>query len=131
MPRVGLSLARTIVQDRAAHGPFGSLEGLDRVPGVGSGLLRTIADHASFSGRPVEAPPAGIPSGPRPVTVNVNTADVRELERLPFIGPSLARRIVDSRERHGSFPAVDSLVRVPGLGPGLLGKLRDLVRVRD
>ena len=39
LPRVGLALAKTIVADREAHGPFGGVEGLDRVPGIGAGLL--------------------------------------------------------------------------------------------
>jgi competence ComEA-like helix-hairpin-helix protein len=50
LPRVGPGLAKRIVADRSARGPFGSLEGLDRVPGVGAALLAAIADHAAFSG---------------------------------------------------------------------------------
>ena len=37
LPRVGLALAKVLVADRQAKGPFGSLEGLDRVPGIGPG----------------------------------------------------------------------------------------------
>ena len=37
LPRVGLALAKTIVADRQNHGTFGSLQGLDRVPGIGPG----------------------------------------------------------------------------------------------
>ena len=50
LPRVGPGLAKRIVADRAARGPFGSLEGLDRVSGIGATLLAAIADHASFGG---------------------------------------------------------------------------------
>src|SRR5262245_23007935 len=39
LPRVGLALAKRIVADREARGPFGSPAGLDRVSGVGPGLL--------------------------------------------------------------------------------------------
>lgn len=122
LPRVGLSLARTIIRDREGHGPFGSLEGLDRVPGIGPGLLGAVRDHVSFSGSATSS---------RGERVNLNAATVADLERLPFIGPGLAGRIVAFRERHGPFPAVDSLVRVPGVGPVLLGKVRNLVRVSD
>src|SRR5215211_3975812 len=45
LPRVGLGLAKAIVADREAHGPFGSAEGLDRVRGVGPGLLQAIGPH--------------------------------------------------------------------------------------
>jgi competence protein ComEA len=61
--------------------------------------------------------------------VNLNSATAAELETLPFIGPGLALRIVAFREKHGRFPAVDSLVRVPGIGPSVLAKVRDRVEV--
>src|SRR5262249_43973735 len=50
LPRVGPGLAKRIVADRDASGPFGTLASLDRVSGVGAGLLAAIADHATFSG---------------------------------------------------------------------------------
>jgi hypothetical protein len=50
LPKVGPRLAKTIVADREADGPFGSLEGLDRVAGVGPGLLKVIGPHVIFSG---------------------------------------------------------------------------------
>src|SRR5438876_6319233 len=51
LPRVGPGLAARIVADREEHGPFGSLEGLDRVSGVGPSLLEAIKPYAAFSGR--------------------------------------------------------------------------------
>ena len=42
LPRIGLALAKRIVADREARGPFGGPSGLDRVPGVGPGLLAAI-----------------------------------------------------------------------------------------
>lgn len=57
--------------------------------------------------------------------VDVNRASEHELERLPGIGPALAREIVHSREVHGDFVWVDDLRRVPGVGPALLERLRD------
>ena len=47
LPKVGLALAKTIVAEREAKGSFGSLEGLDRVPGIGPGLLGAIAPHVT------------------------------------------------------------------------------------
>jgi competence protein ComEA len=49
--------------------------------------------------------------------VNVNTATAAELERLPQVGPTLARRIVAYRQRHGRFRTSEELVRVEGIGP--------------
>ena len=48
--------------------------------------------------------------------VDVNTAGVAELERLPEIGPALAVRIVEERAAHGPFLTRQDLTRVPGIG---------------
>lgn len=122
LPRVGLGLARRIVADRERFGPFGSLEALDRVPGVGPGLLKVIGPHAAFSATPALAsPPAS--------AVALNSATAAELEALPHVGPALAERIVAYRTRHGPFASVDSLVRVPGVGPGILARIQSRLRL--
>jgi competence protein ComEA len=48
--------------------------------------------------------------------VDVNTADASELERLPGVGPALARRIVEDRESYGAFGSLEELTRVRGIG---------------
>ena len=52
LPRVGPALAGRIVEDREADGPFGSLEGLQRVRGIGPAMARGLAGHVTFSGTP-------------------------------------------------------------------------------
>lgn len=75
-------------------------------------------------------PPADGDPGPAPGTpVDLNRATVAELEALPGVGPSTAQAIVDDRDRHGPFAAIDELDRVPGIGPAKLAALRDLVVV--
>lgn len=49
-----------------------------------------------------------------------NRADAVELDRLPGIGPGLARRIVRDREENGPFRRVEELSRVPGIGAATL-----------
>jgi competence protein ComEA len=61
--------------------------------------------------------------------INVNTATAQELEVLPGIGPTLAAAIVQERDRNGAFRSIDDLNRVPGIGPGRLAQLHDLVSV--
>lgn len=54
LPHVGPALARRIVADRAANGPFRSLEGLQRVRGIGPAIARHLQGHVTFGteGRP-------------------------------------------------------------------------------
>jgi competence protein ComEA len=56
LPRVGPALAQRIADWRAEHGPFGSLERLDSVPGIGPRLLDAIRRYVVFAGVPPAAP---------------------------------------------------------------------------
>jgi competence ComEA-like helix-hairpin-helix protein len=75
------------------------------------------------------APPdsARAAPGPEPA-LDLNRAELRDLDALPGIGPVLAARIVEHRRRHGPFHSVEELRAVRGVGPRLLEKLRPLVR---
>jgi competence protein ComEA len=57
--------------------------------------------------------------------VDLNTANVHELQLLPNVGPAIAARIVADREKHGPFASVDDLERVPGVGERTVRRLRD------
>ncbi|MGA7147421.1 MAG: ComEA family DNA-binding protein [Microbacterium sp.] len=61
--------------------------------------------------------------------VNLNTADVTQLDTLPRIGPAMAQRIIDWRDANGRFTSVEDLLAVPGIGDKMLEALRDLVTV--
>lgn len=55
--------------------------------------------------------------------IDADRADVRQLGRLPGVGPALARRIVANRESLGAFGGIGGLDRVPGIGPATLARL--------
>ena len=57
--------------------------------------------------------------------IDINSAPVEELQRLPGIGEKRAQAIVAWREEHGPFQSVDELVQVSGIGEKLLAGLRD------
>lgn len=63
--------------------------------------------------------------------VNVNDADVEELSQLPGIGRKLAEAIVQDRDAHGPFLAVEDLTRVAGVSSGVLAKVQGRVTTDD
>jgi competence protein ComEA len=150
LPRVGPRLAARIVADRDVHGPFGSLEGLARVPGLGAGTLRGISPFVTFSGAPAAvARPGELPvlialpsrtadtaTGGRGTTggscvgrPDLNRATAVELMCLPGLGKVLAERIVADRKARGPFRDVSDLARVPGVGRVRSERLRGLVTI--
>ena len=138
LPRVGLRLAKTIVADREAHGGFGSLNGLDRVPGVGPGLLKTIGPHLRFAGVCREGACVARPTPPARSALmglasdsqtHINSAGLADLEALPGVGPAKAAAILQYREQNGPFTAIEDLARVPGLGPAAVARLRHRVSI--
>lgn len=50
LPRIGPALAQRIVEDRQAHGPFGSLTGLQRVRGIGPAMAELLRGRVTFTG---------------------------------------------------------------------------------
>ncbi len=70
----------------------------------------------SATQRPKKQPPA------KPL--DLNTATVEELEKLPGIGPSTAKAIVRFRERSGPFRRIEDLLAIRGITKRKLEKLR-------
>ncbi len=87
---------------------------------AGDVARETLAGSASPAG-------PGVPGAFR--ALDLNHASAEDLDRLPGIGPVLARRIVEQREREGAFRAVEDLRAVRGIGPKLYARLRPLVVV--
>ncbi len=56
--------------------------------------------------------------------VDINTAQWPEISQFPEIGETLARRIVESREKEGPFLDHQDLARVRGIGPKTLEQIK-------
>ena len=61
--------------------------------------------------------------------VNLHTATVSQLEDLPGIGPALAARIVDHRQKNGAFKSVEDLMAVKGIGEKNFAKIQGFLSV--
>ena len=91
-----------------------------RVPAAPIAAERAAAEQAAHERTSKEEA-----ADPRPLDLNEATAE--QLARLPGVGPGLARRIVEERQRRGRFEGPEGLRSVLGLGPRKLAALRELV----
>ncbi|HEX9916969.1 MAG TPA: helix-hairpin-helix domain-containing protein [candidate division Zixibacteria bacterium] len=62
--------------------------------------------------------------------VDLNTTSWAELDLLPYIGPTLSKKIIEYREKNGKFKQVDDLLKVNGIGEKTLEKIRGYVEVK-
>ena len=140
LPGVGPSLARAIVAERD-RAPISSAQDLQRVRGIGPARAETLEPLLDFApgGEPGwasavatgagQSPAPGLQPALRPGgrcppgTVDPNSADAGQLEELPGVGPAIAVRIIEYRDRHGPFRSAEDLQGVSGIGPKTLEKM--------
>jgi len=118
---------------QAIEAAGGTLEGanadsLNLAAALEDGAQVRVPWLAPTPGELISGPTPGAAEAPGAL-LNLNTATLAELDRLPGIGPSLAKEILAYREAHGAFASVDDLLLVPGIGPAKLAALRDWIRI--
>ena len=64
-------------------------------------------------------------------TVNINTATVKQLQKVAGIGKKTAVKIVAYREEYGAFERVDDLIKVKGIGKKKVEKMKEQLSVDD
>lgn len=62
--------------------------------------------------------------GQRQAPVRLNHAGLEELQRIPGVGPELAKNILYHRSMRGGFKSFGELDEVPGIGPATIEKIR-------
>jgi competence protein ComEA len=149
LPEVGDKLATRIEEYRRTQGGFRSVDELQNVQGIGAARMHALRQLVTVSAEASEEAPRAKLSGKGSVSsrktapatkvarpkkgealaspVDINRATEQELQQLPGIGPTLARRIIEARP----FRSVDDLRRVRGIGARTLDKLRPFVTVTN
>lgn len=59
--------------------------------------------------------------------VNINTASIQDLQTLPGIGPKLAARIIEHRQKHGPFKRPQDLIIVRGMSANKFRPIAHLI----
>jgi competence protein ComEA len=61
--------------------------------------------------------------------ININTADLVELDTLPGIGPTTAQKIIDYRNQNGPFKSIEEIKNVSGIGDKKFEEIKDKIKV--
>lgn len=59
--------------------------------------------------------------------ININRANIKELETLPRIGPKMAERIIIYRHQQGPFRTKEDLKKIRGIGDKTFELVKDLI----
>ena len=95
-----------------------------KATGCGTAIVACCAGTArkmesDFADRSVTQGPAS--------AININRADAAELERLPGVGPALAKKIIEHRTRYGAFRRIENLMLVEGVSDRRFREIRHLI----
>ena len=92
-----------------------------------AGIPRDVPEEKAFqaSGRNGAVQRPALPDG----SVSVNSGELDELMTLPGIGETLARNIIEEREKNGPFQYPEDLLTVKGIGGSRLEKIFSLINL--
>lgn len=62
--------------------------------------------------------------------IDINSASIEELDKIPGVGPVTAQKIIDYREKKGYFTSIEDLTKIDGIGEKTVDKFRDLIDIR-
>jgi competence protein ComEA len=95
-------------------------------------LLCLLVSGIAVQARPVMTGPQTQAADTKAAVVsplNLNTATVEQLQKLPGVGPKTAARILDYRQKNGAFKKVEELMNVKGVGEKSFLRLKSQITV--
>lgn len=62
--------------------------------------------------------------------IDINHADIQQLDKIPGVGEATAEKIVAFREKNGRFSKPEDLMEVPGIGEKKFDAMKDVITVK-
>ena len=140
---VGPVIAQRIIDYRNMNGLFQQIEDLKNVDDIGEvnfEKMRNEITVGNVAPEPSPPPPAPPPPPPPPSPapqptpkpaekININTANLEELEQITGVGPVIAQRIIDYRNENGPFQQIEEIKNVKGIGDVTFEKMKDEITI--
>ena len=121
---VGPAIAQRIIEYRNSHGAFSRPEDLMKVKGIGKATLEKIRPQITIQGTV-----QGTVSLNNNL-IDINNADLQELQRIKGVGPATAQKIIEYRNSHGAFTKPEDLINIRGIGASKLKQIRTQIIIR-
>jgi competence protein ComEA len=106
-------------EETSIQTPTAQAEVQGQVAGVS--IQGTAAESTDSSKQTTTQPLSGI--------ININTANLAQLDTLSGIGPVYAQRIIDYRNSHGGFKSIDEIKNIKGIGDKTFDKFKDKITI--
>jgi len=65
----------------------------------------------------------------RTTIININTAPISELDKIPGVGPSTAQKIIDYRKANGLFASIEDIKNISGIGEKKFEKIKNYITI--
>ncbi len=79
----------------------------------------------------VAVSPISAPVSSQSVLININTAGLAELDKIPTVGPATAQNIIDYRVIHGPFKRIEDIKNVNRIGDKTFEKMKSVITVGE
>ncbi|CAF1119717.1 unnamed protein product [Rotaria sordida] len=125
LPGINRQIAQNIIQYRQLNNGFKRIDELLYITGIDHDLYECIRFDISidsFSQNLVNN---------KQECININSATYNQLCTIPDLTPILIKRIIERRERKGSFRFVEDLLSIKGIDYIVLASIRSYITVDD
>lgn len=62
--------------------------------------------------------------------ININSAKIEELKKIPGIGEATAQKIIEYREQNGGFLSKEEIMNVSGIGKKKFENMKDYIKIK-